>query len=45
MIEQQFVNMQPNAIAKVKELVADEGNPELKLRMFVSGGGDRKSVV
>ena len=39
MIEKQFVNMQPNAIAKVKELVADEGNPELKLRMFVSGGG------
>lgn len=39
MIEQQFVNMQPNAIAKVKELVAEENNPELKLRMFVSGGG------
>ena len=39
MIEHQLVNMLPNAIAKVKELVAEENNPELKLRMFVSGGG------
>ena len=39
MIQEQFVTMKPNAIVKVKELVADENNPELKLRMFVSGGG------
>ena len=28
-----------SAAAKVKELVDEEGNPELKLRVFVSGGG------
>ena len=39
-IEQpQLVKMAPGAIAKIKELIAEENNPELKLRMFVSGGG------
>ncbi|CAG4884299.1 putative chaperone involved in Fe-S cluster assembly and activation; hesB-like [Georgfuchsia toluolica] len=28
-----------NAVNKVRELIAEEGNPELKLRVFVSGGG------
>lgn len=28
-----------NAAAKVAELIAEEGNPALKLRVFVSGGG------
>mgnify|MGYP006265563671 FL=1 len=28
-----------NAASKVAELIAEEGNPELKLRVFVSGGG------
>jgi iron-sulfur cluster insertion protein len=28
-----------NAVNKVKELVADEGNPALKLRVYVTGGG------
>jgi iron-sulfur cluster insertion protein len=28
-----------NAAAKVKELIDEEGNPELKLRVFVTGGG------
>ena len=27
------------AAVKVKELIEDEGNPALKLRVFVSGGG------
>ena len=27
------------AAAKVRELVVDEGNPDLKLRVFVTGGG------
>ena len=27
------------AAAKVAELVAEEGNPDLKLRVFVQGGG------
>lgn len=28
-----------SAAAKVKSLIEEEGNPELKLRVFVSGGG------
>ena len=28
-----------NAVAKVRELIEEEGNPELKLRVFISGGG------
>lgn len=28
-----------NAANKVKELILEEGNPELKLRVFVTGGG------
>lgn len=28
-----------NAVAKVRELIEEEGNPELKLRVFVTGGG------
>jgi iron-sulfur cluster insertion protein len=40
LIEQpQLVKMAPGAIAKIKELIAEENNPNLKLRMFVSGGG------
>jgi len=29
----------PNAAAKVAELMVEEGNPELKLRLYVTGGG------
>jgi iron-sulfur cluster insertion protein len=29
----------PQAAAKVAELIVEEGNPELKLRLYVSGGG------
>lgn len=28
-----------SAVAKVKDLILEEGNPELKLRVFVTGGG------
>ncbi len=28
-----------NAASKVKDLIQEEGNPELKLRVFVTGGG------
>jgi iron-sulfur cluster insertion protein len=28
-----------NAAKKVKELIDEEGTPDLKLRVFVSGGG------
>jgi iron-sulfur cluster insertion protein len=29
----------PAAAAKVAELIVEEGNPDLKLRLYVSGGG------
>ena len=35
----QLVTVKPGAIAKVKELIAEEGVADLKLRMFVEGGG------
>ena len=28
-----------SAVSKVSELIAEEGNPDLKLRVFVTGGG------
>ena len=28
-----------SACSKVRDLIAEEGNPDLKLRVFVSGGG------
>ena len=34
-----FVSVTPNAIAKVKALMAEEDQPGIKLRMFVQGGG------
>ena len=33
------LNFTDNAAAKVKNLIEEEGNPELKLRVFVTGGG------
>jgi iron-sulfur cluster insertion protein len=33
------LNFTDNAASKEKELIAEEGNPELKLRVFVTGGG------
>ena len=33
------INFTDNAANKVKELIVEEGNDELKLRVFVSGGG------
>ena len=29
----------PSAAAKVAELIVEEGNPNLKLRLYVTGGG------
>lgn len=34
-----MITLQPAAIAKLKELFAEENNPDLKLRVFVQGGG------
>ncbi len=33
------INFTDNAVTKVKELITEEGTPDLKLRVFVSGGG------
>lgn len=33
------LNLTDRAMAKVRELVEEEGNPDLKLRVFVTGGG------
>ncbi len=33
------INITSKAIAKVKSLVEEEGNPSLNLRVFVTGGG------
>lgn len=38
-MELQLVKMNASAVSKVKELLAEENNPDLKLRMFVQGGG------
>ena len=33
------MNLQPNAVAKLKDILAEENNPNIKLRVFVQGGG------
>ncbi len=33
------INLTANAVAKVQQLVAEEGNDKLKLRVFITGGG------
>ena len=33
------INVSPSAVAKVRALVEEEDCPELKLRVFVTGGG------
>ena len=33
------IQFSDNAAAKVRELIAEEGNPNLQLRIYVSGGG------
>jgi iron-sulfur cluster insertion protein len=34
-----MIDLQESAVAKLKELITEEGNPDLKLRIFVQGGG------
>jgi iron-sulfur cluster insertion protein len=34
-----MIELTENAISKIVELLAEEGNPKLKLRTFVQGGG------
>ena len=38
-VEQKAVTFSDAAAAKVKALIAEENNPNLKLRVFVDGGG------
>ena len=38
-IETSIVNMTPAAVDKVRELLAQENDPSLALRVFVAGGG------
>ena len=33
------MNLKPGAISKLRELIAEEANPALMLRVFVQGGG------
>ena len=33
------IQLSDNAVRKVRALVADEGNPSLKLRVYITGGG------
>jgi iron-sulfur cluster insertion protein len=33
------MNLQIGAVTKLRELIAEEGNPNLMLRVFVQGGG------
>lgn len=37
--EMPLLNFTDNAANKVRELIVEEGNAELKLRVFVTGGG------
>ena len=34
-----MIDLQASAIVKLKQLIAEEANPALKLRVFVQGGG------
>jgi iron-sulfur cluster insertion protein len=34
-----MITMTPSAIKKINELLTEENNPDLKLRIFVQGGG------
>ena len=33
------MQIEKNAVTKLQELIAEEGNPSIKLRVFVQGGG------
>lgn len=33
------IQISPSAVAKVRSLLEEEGNPQLKLRVYVTGGG------
>lgn len=39
MAQTKMITLTENAISKIQELLAEENNPNLKLRTFVQGGG------
>jgi iron-sulfur cluster insertion protein len=34
-----MITLKPNAVAKVRDLLAEQNDPNVKLRIFVQGGG------
>ena len=34
-----MITITDNAVAKIKDIIAEENNPNIKLRVFVQGGG------
>jgi iron-sulfur cluster insertion protein len=34
-----MITVTESAIAKIKDIIAEENNPDIKVRMFISGGG------
>jgi iron-sulfur cluster insertion protein len=34
-----MIDIKPSAVDKIRDLLAEENNPDLKLRIFVQGGG------
>lgn len=34
-----MINISPDAIIKIKDIIAEENDPAIKLRVFVQGGG------
>jgi iron-sulfur cluster insertion protein len=34
-----MMNIQPGAVEKIRDILAEENNPNVKLRVFVQGGG------
>ena len=34
-----MISLKPSAVEKIRDLIAEENNPNLKLRIFVQGGG------
>jgi len=39
------MNLKPAAVNKLRELIAEEANPALMLRVFVQGGAVQDSVM
>ena len=38
-LQRTTMTLEPNAVIKLKDILAEENNPNIKLRVFVQGGG------